>query len=279
MNGFQKYSSLQFLKRNFNLLMFFALLLAGSGCEKVIEVELNEANPQIVIEGNLSYNNSRLDVKISRTASYFAAGQPVGVDNVEVTLKDSRNRTQRALPQGEGKYVLRNLRLERETVYQLTVNDGVNEYQAASTLHRPVRIDSLTYQYQPATHFFDSGYRLMFYFTDPAGYDNYYRLKIFQNGQELNNFSELFLFDDFQLDGKSIQVKLRALKLNVGDTIKMQMFSIDKSAWTYLKTFRELGAFHPGSPTPANPISNFSNGALGYFSAWSMTEDQVIIRE
>ena len=257
MNGFQKYSSLQFLKRNFNLLMFFALLLAGSGCEKVIEVELNEANPQIVIEGNLSYNNSRLDVKISRTASYFAASQPVGVDNVEVTLKDSRNRTQRALPQGEGKYVLRNLRLERETVYQRTVNDGVKEYQAASTLHRPVRIDSLTYQYQPATHFFDSGYRLMFYFTDPAGYDNYYRLKIFQNGQELNNFSELLLFDDFQLDGKSIQVKLRALKLNVGDTIKMQMFSIDKSAWTYLKIFANKGRSIPARQLRQIPSPTF----------------------
>lgn len=268
---------MQIWERGFMLLTFFLILLAGAGCEKIIDVELNDANPQIVIEGNLSYNDSELDVKISKTANYFDSGQPVSLDNAEVFLKVSQEKTIRALPNGNGKYVLKNLKLKIDSEYQLIVKDGDKEYHATSTLHRPVKIDSLSSQYQPATHFFDSGYRILFYFTDPIGQDNYYRLKIFRNGQVLNSFSELFLFDDFQLDGKGIQVKLKTLKLNIDDNIKVQMYSIDKNAWTYLKSFRELGTLHPGSPTPANPVSNFSNGALGYFSAWSMTEGEINI--
>ncbi|NOR75913.1 MAG: DUF4249 domain-containing protein, partial [Draconibacterium sp.] len=34
-----------------------------------------------------------------------------------------------------------------------------------------------------------------------------------------------------------------------------------------------------GSAAPANPTSNITNGALGYFSAWSADEKTVVIKE
>ena len=276
---FQKYCRMRLTKVNFVLMIFFLLLIAGPGCEKIIDVELNQVNTQLVIEGNLSSNDSKLEVKISKTGNYFDSGEPANVDHAEVLLKYDNEKTMKALSAGNGKYILNRLKLDKNKEYQLIVKEGNAEYRAVSTLHGPVKIDSLNYQYQPATHFFDDGYRILIYFTDPAEQENYYRLKVFQNEQMLDKFSELFLFDDAQLDGKGIQVRLKTLKLNTGDKIKVQMYSIDKNAWNYLKTFRELDNLHPGSPTPANPVSNFSNGALGYFSAWSMTENEIVIKE
>ncbi len=37
--------------KRFHVIDIFLILLAGAGCEKIIDVELNDANPQIVIEG------------------------------------------------------------------------------------------------------------------------------------------------------------------------------------------------------------------------------------
>jgi hypothetical protein len=53
--------------------------------------------------------------------------------------------------------------------------------------------------------------------------------------------------------------------------------AIDENAFLYFTTFRDMANTNPGSPAPANPISNFSNGALGYFSAWSFEEKEIII--
>jgi hypothetical protein len=58
----------------------------------------------------------------------------------------------------------------------------------------------------------------------------------------------------------------------------VQLISLDSAVYEYYKTFTELVNTNPGSAAPANPNSNLSNGALGYFSAWSSDTMSVIIR-
>jgi hypothetical protein len=58
----------------------------------------------------------------------------------------------------------------------------------------------------------------------------------------------------------------------------LQLISLDAGAYEYLRTFQELVNNNPGSAAPANPNTNISNGALGYFSAWSSTIKTAIIK-
>jgi len=124
---------------------------------------------------------------------------------------------------------------------------------------------------------FDGGYRILLYFSDPPGEENFYRVKVHKNGELLNEVGDLIVFDDNRLDGKGIQVRLRGQLFDKGDTATVQLLTIDKNTWRYFTTFREMANLNPGSPAPANPSSNFSNGALGYFSAWSADEKEIII--
>ena len=59
------------------------------GCQKVINVDLNEAAPRIVIEGVITDRRGPYTVKISKSGSYF--NQPVlpPVSGAQVTISDN----------------------------------------------------------------------------------------------------------------------------------------------------------------------------------------------
>ena len=262
-----------------SLLSFLILLLLVIlfSCERVIDVDLNEAKPAIVIEGNLSFENGELEVKISKTGSYFSTSPVENVENAIVYLKNTTGTRIDAREVEPGLYKRRNFPAKHDSRYSLHVELDGTEYTAFSYLNPPVKIDSLSYDYQPEARFFDGGYRVLLYFSDPPKVENYYRVRVSKNGKPFNSVSDIIVFDDSRLDGKGIQVRLRGQTFAEGDTANVELLSIDKDAWLYFSTLREMANANPGSPAPANPISNFSNGALGYFSAWSGDEKGIII--
>lgn len=256
-----------------SLFFFFTLL----SCERVIDVDLNEASPEIVIEGNLSGTDAELEVNISKTGSYFNSGPVEKVKNASVVLEDGQQQQIMAKEKSDGRYSIEKISLADNETYKLIVVTGDKEYQAVSTLPRAVEVDSLSYEYSREARFFEGGYRILMYFSDPVNTANYYRVKVYKNQKLFNGTDDIIVFDDSGLDGKGIQVRLRGQVFDAGDTARVELLSVDKNAWLYFTTLRDMANANPGSPAPANPISNFSNGALGYFSAWSVSKKEVVI--
>lgn len=258
-------------------LMFFSLVLYG--CEKVIDVDLNEANPAVVIEGNLNYEQGHLEVKVSKTASYFGNDNMEKISNARVTFKHHTGELIEINETSRGFYTDDHLLVRPGNLYGLTVEIDRKKYIAESFLREPVQIDSVAYGYYQGNGFFDSGYRVKLYFSDPPDIDNYYRIKVYREGVLQNDAGDLIVFDDSAIDGKMIEVTLRGQIFTEGDKAKVELISLDKNAFDYFSGLRELINTNPGSPAPANPVSNFSNGALGYFSAWSSDSKFVDIRK
>jgi hypothetical protein len=64
--------------------------------------------------------------------------------------------------------------------------------------------------------------------------------------------------------------------ISSGDYVTVALQSIDKGVYEYFRTLNQ--ANNSGqSATPANPVSNFSNGALGYFSAYAVKVKSIFI--
>jgi hypothetical protein len=274
-----------FMQRKKNILlvmlnyifMLSAFMVLFSACEKIIDVDLNEVNPGLVIEGNLSFHDNELQVKISRTASYFDSNPEEKVSGADVFLDMPAGVSVRAGENNPGFYSTKDLILETGRSYVLRVEvDGVT-YSAGSVINQQVVIDSLSYRYYKERELFDNGYRINMYFNDPSGKKNFYRIKTYENGSLNNGIDDLIVFDDSDIDGKYVQVRLRGQIFSKGDTAKIELISIDEGAWKYFTTLRDVANLHPGSPAPANPVSNFNNGALGYFSAWSNSHRTIII--
>jgi len=256
----------------------FIILLIITACEEVIEVDLNDANPVIVIEGNLTRSPNLSMVKVSKTSNYF--GEPAiskMVSNALVTIEDDSGNMFFLEEVEKGIYKSRDIYPQEGKTYKLTVVVDGEKYESYSTLHPPVNIDSITYYYDEGFAFIDPGYYVRMYFTDPPGNTNYYRIKIYKNGKYKNRLDNFFILDDKIINGQTLEFDLRQRVYKIGQEAKVELITLDKGAYEYYNTFQELISVNPGSAAPANPVSNISNGALGYFSAWSSHSKTVII--
>ncbi len=257
--------------------ILFLLSPAFFSCEKVIDVDLNDASPAIVIEGNLSYLNGELEVTVSETGSYFGNDAVAQINNASVILEHHTGIEFKIPNKGDGLYKREGILLRPNNIYGLKVEVDGKAYSAESKLNPEVPIDSLGYEYFRGVAFFEGGYRVKLFFSDPPEKENYYRIKVYQNGDLQNRVDNLIVFDDSNINGKVIEVTLRGQDFSAMDTARVELLSIDHKAWNYLSSLRDLANTNPGSPAPANPISNFDNGALGYFSAWSHDSKTIII--
>jgi len=80
------------MQRNtLRLLPVFALvaLLAGLACKKVVQVDLNNAAPQIVIEGEVTNRTETYQVRITKTVDFSADNTYPPITGATVTITDS----------------------------------------------------------------------------------------------------------------------------------------------------------------------------------------------
>ena len=71
--------------------IFFTLLtiISFCSCQKVIQVNLNNAKPKFVIEASLYEGTSDFTVRVTKTTSYFANEAIPTVNNANVTLQNN----------------------------------------------------------------------------------------------------------------------------------------------------------------------------------------------
>ncbi len=258
--------------------IFLMLVLLLSGCEKVINVDLNEAAPALVIEGNVDALRHRAEVKISETSSYFNQSESEMVSGAKVVITmDGRDSFLLSETQN-GIYTFENIFVRTGAKYHLTVNSNNKIIEGTSVLQPKVPIDTLWYYNEDSYSFFDKGYVVNVYFDDPPEVDNYYRIKVFVNGDLRDKAEDFVLFSDRYFDGQFVTIDLRGFDINPKDTVDIQLISLDEKSYDFYNTLIDLIYNNPGSAAPANPNTNLSNGALGYFSAWTSDKQRVIIR-
>jgi hypothetical protein len=113
------------------------------------------------------------------------------------------------------------------------------------------------------------------FFVDPME-KNYYRVRVFRN-DSINNQSYR-LFDDQYTNGQ--MTELRVSNAVAGNTYRIELLSIDRQTYSYYRTLDDLLYTNPffGS-TPANPDTNLSNGALGYFGTAAVSSRTIVVTE
>jgi hypothetical protein len=128
--------------------------------------------------------------------------------------------------------------------------------------------------------FFESGYKVNCFIRDPIEKENYYRIKYYVNGNPVDDTGEISLYTDKLFNGKVVGLGQRSLVFSEDDTLTVELQTIDKATYEYFSTLESIsGSVLEQSASPANPISNFNNGALGYFSAYSFDRKTLILKD
>ena len=259
--------------------LFFLLpvLLAAVACKKVIQVDLNSAAPQIVIEGEVTNGPAPYFVRISKTVDFSASNEFPPVTGAVVRLTDTTNGiSDTMLEAGPGLYRSIEVGGVSRHTYRLDVSAEGRQYTAFSTMPERVKLDSVTFAQNIGV---DNKLEInaVAGCHDPAGVANYYQFFEVVNSRPV---PDIFVFDDRLSDGRYIQYPLYndSAYLSPGDTLRLTMNCIDKNMYNYFFTLMNVaGNNNFQSATPTNPVSNISNGALGYFSAHTTQQVTIIV--
>jgi hypothetical protein len=255
----------------------FFLLFALFSCTKVVDINLNSTNPNIVIEGIVSDVAGPYQVQLTQTVNFSdpnifppVTGATVKITDSTLGLTDS---LKEVLP---GTYVTQKL-LQGLTghTYQLYVLSNGQTYTASSTMPAKVNLDSVSFY---STNIFGTkSTSAIANFQDPAGVANYYTFTEYVNGQAID---QTFNFSDRLSDGKYIKRQLfnDSSYINPGDQVSIEMHCVDNQVWQYFNTLGQAKGNNSQAITPANPLSNISNNALGYFSAQTVQSGLSILQ-
>ena len=125
------------------------------------------------------------------------------------------------------------------------------------------------------------------YIRDPAGVKNYYRIRVFRSDTLLaqKSIEPITVFSDKYFDGRSTPLRLTSRRFGIDyflphDTLKVLLLSIDQQTYNFMRGLRSITSTGRlmSTSTPDNPDNNISNGAMGYFSAWAISEKTLIVK-
>jgi hypothetical protein len=282
----------QNILKYFSISIFFFWSLIFVSCEEVITLDLENTKSSIVIESIITDNDQPFKVKISHSQDFYNSGDYETIDNAAVVLTDNAGLYDTLVNIGNGIYAGNSVKGINGNTYKLEVlYDGIN-YQATNTLPIKTELDSLNYEWVEYPH--TNGYLVNMHFTDEPDVKNYYRVKVLVSNNEVKDDKvglEYLLYDDKLFDGKN--TKLPALRgsrlLKAYDTVTIELYSLSPETYNYYKTLSNIIAVNrsalglgqtmiEGSSAPANPITNFDNGALGYFGAYSVSRKTIVLK-
>ncbi len=115
-------------------------------------------------------------------------------------------------------------------------------------------------------------------FNDPEGIENYYQFSEVINSELQTG---IILDDDRLHDGQTITRSLyygENSSLNPGDTVTVYLQSIDSTLYHYFRNLNQLLNNGTFSAAPANPVTNLSDGAMGYFNAFAVKSKMIVVK-
>lgn len=274
------------MKKNYMQTFLVAALVAVSSialnsCTKVIEIELNEADRQYVIEGLVYEGADSIEVRVTKTTSFFDTTGPEAVNDavVKVTMPDASVVTLNAM--GNGYYKADGLVITNEATYQLQVDVAEKTFTASSYMPASVALDSLEYEFSEGIFGGDDFYDVFLLFEDAIGL-NYYRARAWVNGEYLNEPGEIQVFDDNLNDGNYIRIPIWVYQFEAGDSVEVELQSLSPETYEFYQTFALVASEDAGSPftaAPANPDTNIKGGALGVFAAIATSRGVIEVPE
>jgi hypothetical protein len=240
-------------------------------CTQVIDLPVVFDGPRIVIQGNVYDMPGPYTVYVSQTVPLDSAVRTQPVAGASVQISDNAGHTDVLTETAPGTYTTSTMQGQAGLSYTLTVTAGGQTYASTSTMPPAVDIDSLWF----SGGWFDNEIFVTAAFRDPPGTGNCYRLMEYINKELQDEFN---VANDRLSDGGTIRYSIwnNRDRMKPGRVITVWLETIDKAVYKYFST---SGRDNLQSAAPANPVSNISNGALGYFSAASVRTKAIMVGE
>lgn len=179
------------------ILLLFGLVSLWS-CEDVIQVELPESEPIVVIDAWINNKAETQQIKVMKTIPYFENSFLPGLNDAVVRVEDMTDNVTYVFDatDDDGVYEWEPTATQPNfgkigNEYHLSVQLGGDVYESFSAMNRVPVIDSIAFRFEEGNDFFPDSYFAGFYAKDPEGAGDTYWIKAWKNGNYLNKPSEI----------------------------------------------------------------------------------------
>jgi hypothetical protein len=267
------------MKRPFYLIGLLLLVSLFPSCEDVIEVDLPQSKPRLVVDALIrvpaSENYSPVMVRLTTTAPFNAVDVPP-VSGAAVSLS-VQNKTYKLKDAGDGIYqgeLPKNL-ITTENI-RLDIYYKEERYTASTRMVSAVPIDSLSQG--TGTLFSGDETEIVVNYTDPAPSRDYYLFDL--------DFNFYLLSEDSFYQGNSFSFSYFYENLEADQTVNIKILGVDKPFYDYMSIVIAQTGQDAAGPFEAPPAevkgniintTNPENYPLGYFAIAQEYSDTITI--
>jgi len=244
-----------------------------TSCEDVIEVDLNEAPPRLVIDAGIDWfknttGNEQI-ITLSLTAPFFDENV-APANNASVSISDTNGNSFEFIEDGNsGVYKNSNFIPVIDGTYVLSIVYENELYTATETLKSVVPIDFI--EQKDDGGFLGEDIELKAFYTDPANIENYY---FFEFLSDIPQIPTLEVYEDRFTDGNQIFGFYTEEDLEPGDEVIIRNRGISNRFYQFMFTLLQQGSEESGGPFETQPATvrgncanqtNPDNFPFGYF--------------
>ena len=255
--------------RKFLSYIIIIFVFGLSSCEEVIQVDLEEAEPKLVIEASILWmkgtDGNFQNIKLSKTTPFYE-DELAAVNNASVKIMSQEGEIFDFEHQENGVFINTNFDPVLNETYTLEILYEDEIYTASEVLLPVVPIDYV--EQKQSGGFAGDEYEIKAYYTDPVAEENYYLFKFF------NEDVSLEFYEDEFTNGNQIFGYYSDEDIEIGDNIGIEIQGISKSYYEYLFILRSQVGTNEGGPFETMPAtvkgniinrSNPDNYPFGYF--------------
>jgi hypothetical protein len=269
-------------------ILFIAILLAG--CEETVQLDLDQVPEQLVIEGQVTDVPGRQFVRVTRTAGFYDTGKTGRVANAQVVVSDDNGVEVPFVhnPRGSADSVGYYLPAVGYTgtigrTYTMSVALDGQTFLASDKLVRVTTIDSMLYRpnvfRERAEPSNGKIWELLIYAKEPQDTEDNYLIKYYRNDSLVyNNETDVYVLNDYGV-GENIDGVPSSVYYAPGDKARVEMYSLSRDGYLFFSDLVTILNSDGGmfSPPPANPRSNISGQALGFFQVSAMNSNEIVL--
>ncbi|WP_029033885.1 DUF4249 domain-containing protein [Salinimicrobium terrae] len=248
--------------------IFLIFIIVFISCEEVVDVELKESEPRLVIEASLLWDEEREEnlqfIKLSSTAPYFNEEiSPATGASVKIITETGEEYLFRevsdGLYQNDEIVAVQDIDYHLEIVYQNELYTATEQFVLTPTLQ---------FVEQELGGFSDDEYEFKVYYEDPAERANFYLFRY------LNERYYLQIYNDEFTNGNQTFAFFSDEDATPGDLVIFEVQGISQQFYEYMFILRSQAGNANGGPFQTQPSivrgnivnqTNPDNFPFGYF--------------
>ncbi|MFV8369174.1 DUF4249 domain-containing protein [Flavobacterium sp. LB2R40] len=260
--------------KKITLYLIIIIAILNSACEDVIEVNLDNAPPKLVIQAAINWkkgtSGNQQKIKLTTTTGFYSTEIPK-VSNATIYIKNSTNTVFNFTEVANtGEYVCNAFIPIINEVYTLHVISNGSTYIASEVLKPVAPITKIVQNNQGG--FIGKNIEIKTFYQDPASEANFYLYKYVYSNQVKSNY---YVDQDEFFNGNEFFSISQNDDLKKDDKIEVSHFGISKAYYNYMSVLVSIAGNNGGGPFQSPPATvrgniinttDSANYPLGYFS-------------